>query len=780
MIRNFISKLYSLYTPSFFISGGGSANGYVIERSLRFSSASSQYLTRTFGTALSGQTLTVSMWVKRGQVGTRQMLFGASNGVDTSFSIEFSSAGQLAFYAYYKAYSARKLTNTVFRDPSAWIHIVCIQDTTNAVADDRFRIFINGERVTAFAASVNPALNQTLTSASFTTVVIGREAGTATEPFDGYIAEFILNDTQAINQTSFGEINTATGQWVAKKYTGTYGTNGFYLDFKDGTSTATLGYDKSGNNNHWTLTNFTRSAGVNDCWMLDVPAGNGSAGIQPNSNYCVLNPLAVSASTPTLSWANLRATTLTGGGGNSYGTIAIPSSGKFYWEVIHASGATGNVMIGVSVLTPVYSYFWQDTTGSIAYFGLNGNRYINNSAVAYGASYTFNDVIGVAVDVDAGTVTFYKNNVSQGAITYNASGQFPVFADASGTASEVVTINFGQRSFAYTPPTGFKALCTANLPVPSIKKPSDHFNVQLSTGANIKTDSEALFTNELEWIKDRANANNHQLIDSVRGSSAVLQSNTTAAETTYTAPSGSSVGWVWRASDSAAVTNDVGTISSQVSANPTAGFSIVTYTGNGANATVGHGLGIAPKMVIVKKRSATGEWPVYHSGLTSALYGVYLNATAAQYSSSTFWNSTSPTSMVFSLGTTSDSNGNTSTYVAYCFAEIPGYSKFGSYTGNGSADGPFVYCGFRPRFVMVKRTNTNGDWLWMDSARDTQNAMSARLYPNLSQAEDAAPVIQDFTSNGFKLRIAVPYNVSSGTYIYMAFAECPINYANAR
>lgn len=780
MILKLIKEIYRhSFKSDMFISGGGSASGYVIERSLRFSSASSQYLTRTFGTALSGQTLTVSMWVKRGQVGTRQMLFGSSNGVDTSFSIEFSSADQLAFYAYYKAYSARKLTNAVFRDPSAWIHIVCIQDTTNAVADDRFRIFINGERVTAFAASVNPALNQTLTSASFTTVVIGREAGNATEPFDGYIAEFILNDTQAINQTSFGEINTATGQWVAKKYTGTYGTNGFYLDFKDGTSTATLGYDKSGNNNHWTLTNFTRSAGVNDCWMLDVPAGNGSAGTQPNSNYCVLNPLAVSASTPTLSWANLRATTLTGGGGNSYGTIAIPSSGKFYWEVIHASGATGNVMIGVSVLTPVYSYFWMNTTGSIAYYGLNGNRYINNSAVAYGASYTFNDVIGVAVDVDAGTVTFYKNNVSQGAITYNASGQFPVFADASGTASEVVTINFGQRAFAYTPPTGFKALCTANLPVPSIKKPSDHFNVQLSTGANIKTASEALFTNELVWIKDRANANNHQLIDSVRGTNAVLQSNTTAAETTYTAPSGSSVGWVWRASDSVAVSNTNGTITSQVSANQDAGFSIVTYTGNDVNGgTVGHGLLLAPQLTFVKCRTGSiGSWLTYMKSLGTGF--LFLEKSNAYSSAGTYFTSHSTSLLMPGLVNNGEANG-VDTYVAYNFHDVEGYQKIGSYTGNGSADGPFVYCGFRPRFVMVKRTNAYGDWLWMDSARDTQNAMSARLYPNLSQAEDAAPVILDFTSNGFKLRIAVPYNVSSGTYIYMAFAETPFNYANAR
>ncbi|PPC99495.1 MAG: hypothetical protein CTY35_04040 [Methylotenera sp.] len=451
MIRNFISKLYSLYTPSFFMSGGGSAGGYLIERSLRFSSDSSQYLTRTFGTALSGQTLTVSMWVKRGNLGTRQILFGASNGVDTSFGIEFSSANQLDFYTYYTAYKARKLTNQVFRDPSAWIHIVCIQDTTNVVAEDRFRIFINGERVTSFAASVNPALNQTLTSASFTTVNIGREAGTASGLLDGYLAEFLVVNTQALSSTSFGEINQTTGQWVAKKYTGTYGTNGFYLDFKDGTSTTTLGHDKSGNNNHWTLTNFTRSAGVNDCWMLDVPAGNGSASaVQPSGNYAVLNPLDSSATT--LSRGNLAVNT-TGAGSKVKGSIGM-SSGKWYWEVIGCDNLFGLC----SAIETTSSVLGTSATG----FGYiaNGNKFTNNTQSAYGASWTTTDVMGVEFDADNGTLTFYKNNVSQGvAFTGLTSG--PYFVAITTTA--LTHFNFGQRSFAYTPPTGFKAPCTANL-----------------------------------------------------------------------------------------------------------------------------------------------------------------------------------------------------------------------------------------------------------------------------------------------------------------------------
>lgn len=747
--------------------------GYVIERSLRFMAASSQYLTITFGTALSGQTLTVSMWVKRGTLGTRQTLFGANNGTNTSFGIEFSSSDQLDFYAYSMAYQARKLSSRVFRDPSAWYHIVCVQDTTNATASDRFRVYVNGERLTAFVASTDPGLNQVLASASFTTVVIGREASTGSAPIDGGLAEFHVADTQALNQANFGETNHTTGQWVAKKYIGTYSTNGFYLDFKDGTSTTTLGYDKSGNNNHWTLTNFTRSAGVNDCWMRDVPAGNSSASaVQPSGNYAVLNPLKT---TTAPSRGNLSFIGVSGSYVDTiYGSVPVKSAGKYYWEI------TGAYVVGVNNqdINPVAD----QSIGRLVYHGGIGSILSGSSSVQSGLpTVTSTGIVGVAIDLDNSEIKFYKNNVQVGtAVTITAMDNwFPFFQNSNGYVSH---INFGQRSFAYTPPTGFKALCTANLPAPSIIKPSNHFNVQLSTGANIKTDSEALFTNELEWIKDRANANNHQLIDSVRGSNAVLQSNTTVAQTTYTAPSGSSVGWVWRASDSATVTNNVGSISSQVSANPTAGFSIVTYTGNGVNATVGHGLGIAPKMVIVKNRSqgaASYHWFVYHAS-TGANNRNLLNTTGATAPDAAAWNNTAPTSSVFSVGTAAQVNENTSSHVAYCFAEIAGYSKFGSYTGNGSANGPFVYTGFRPRFVMIKRTDAVSNWLVFDTSCNPVNAINKYFNADTTAAEGTF-TIGDVTSSGFKLRNTdIGNNASGGTYIYMAFAETPFNYANTR
>jgi hypothetical protein len=242
------------------------------------------------------------------------------------------------------------------------------------------------------------------------------------------------------------------------------------------------------------------------------------------------------------------------------------------------------------------------------------------------------------------------------------------------------------------------------------------------------------------------------------------------------------VGWQWRASNATAVTNTAGTITSSVSASTTAGFSVVTYTGNATSgATVGHGLGVAPSMIILKIRSTTGNWPVYHvsTGNTKALYLDLTNGQGGDFTGA--WNNTTPTSTVFTLGNSTETNANTGTFVAYCFAQVAGYSAFGSYTGNGSADGSFVYLGFRPRLVMIKRTDTTANWFIFDTARDTYNAAGLELYPNLSNAEaDGRPDL-DILSNGMKMRsTATGQNASGGTYIYACFAENPFKYANAR
>ena len=303
---------------------------------------------------------------------------------------------------------------------------------------------------------------------------------------------------------------------------------------------------------------------------------------------------------------------------------------------------------------------------------------------------------------------------------------------------------------------------------------------------------------DLVWIKSRSNAYGNYVNDVIRGSTTYLETNTTGAEGTqsntiisfnsngfslgnnlsYNGSGSTYVGWQWNAGGTT-VTNGTGTISSQVRANTPAGFSVVTYTGTGTNATVGHGLGVAPSLVICKTRAASQGWAVYHisSGATQYLL---LNSTIAATTDANAWNNTAPTSSVFSVSIGSGTGGLTSAYVAYCWAPVAGYSAFGSYTGNGSADGPFIYTGFRPRFILIKVSSTTGNWRILDTARSPSNVESLELYPSLANAESSFAIL-DGLSNGFKIRNSdVNYNNSGSTYIYACFAENPLRYANAR
>ena len=364
--------------------------------------------------------------------------------------------------------------------------------------------------------------------------------------------------------------------------------------------------------------------------------------------------------------------------------------------------------------------------------------------------------------------------------------------------------NFGQRPFSYTPPTGFKALNTQNLPAPTILKGNKYFDATLYSGNNSTQSivNSGAMQPDLVWIKSRnIGGANHVLTDSVRGVNKFLLSNLTDAEyniaNTLTAfnsngfslgntaydfnISGNNyVGWQWKANGSA-VTNTSGSITSQVNAGTSQGFSVVTYTGNGVNATVGHGLGVAPKMVIIKSRTATSGWTTYFHTLGAGNF-LSLNSTAGSTASIYPFNNTAPTSSVFSIGVTGNGTNNTgATYVAYCFSEVAGFSRFGSYTGNGSADGPFVFLGFRPAFVLLKNASTTGQWHNMDNRRSNSfNVVDGQLYANLSNAEGIGATL-DFSSNGFKLRTnSADINGSGNTIIFAAFAENPFKNSLAR
>ena len=801
----------------FAASKTASTSGYQISRSLRFNSVDSAYLSRTPASATNQQTWTWSAWVKVSALGAQNAIACVSVGGglvdDTGFY--FTSGNAIDFYTRSSGSLLGFITTTaVYRDPSAWYHLVIVYDATNATSANRMRIYVNG---VLQAVTVNNTLPQN-TSSQFNSTNpfwLGRNQ---TVYSNFYMTEVNFIDGQALTPSSFGATSAITGVWSPIQYTGTYGTNGFYLNFLDNSNTiaATLGKDYSGNGNNWTPNNFSVTAGAGNDSLVDSPTsygGDTGIGGEVRGNYCTLNPLYSSG---TISDGSLKHTATASTWVNTSSTIFV-SSGKWYFE---ATNIAGNfTMIGVATNSASVSTNYGTATNTWTYFN-DGQKYGNGVAgTAYGASYTTGDVIGVALDMDNGTLTFYKNNTSQGtAFNTGLTGLTLTPWFGSYTSNNGVNVNFGQRAFAYTAPSGFKALCTQNLPTPTVGATSatqagKYYNAVLWTGTGDSLNrsiSGVGFQPDFVWGKRRSDAANHQLYDVVRGAGTgkELSTNITGVEGLVSVlygylssfdtdgfstakgtvnndlwnVSGSTfVAWNWKA-NGAGSSNTSGSITSTVSASTISGFSVVTYTGTGANATVGHGLGVAPSMIIVKSRSQVVNWLVWHTSLpTPSTAYLLLNLTDASANApTTVWNSTVPTSSVFSLGTNVSVNNSASTYVAYCFAEVAGYSKFGSYTGNGSADGPFVFTGFRPAFVLTKRTDNTGDWQLMDSSRDTYNVANKALFPNYALAESTG-YSKDFLSNGFKIRDSgASLNASGGTYIYMAFASAPLKFSLAR
>jgi hypothetical protein len=776
-------------------------SGYNIARSVRLRSSASASLNRTF-VAGDTKTWTWSAWVKRGTMGAiNQYLFAL--GSSQTYIIFNSDNIQVGFYSTNASTLYYTTTTQLFRDPAAWYHIVVAIDTTQATAANRNRLYINGVQVTAFSAATYPSQNDVGQINTAALHRIGSYDGSS-NLFDGYMTEVNFVNAQQLTPSSFGETNAVTGVWQPKKYAGTYGTNGFYLNFSDNSTAAALGTDFSGNSNTWTVNNISVTAGATYDSMVDSPTVGSLS-----SNYAVLNPLDKGAGVVgagNLSW---QYTTASHAGVRASMDML---GGNWYFEGTYTAGGTaGSSAIGIALSTWSLATYAGDT-GSWSYHA-NGNKYVNGTGSAYGATYTTGDVIGITFNSSTGTLTAYKNNASQGTIVSGLSVT-SYFAAVSSYDSSAWAINFGQRPFSYTPPTGFVALNTYNLPAPTIKNGAAYMAATLysGTGGTISptnTVNSVSFQPDWVWIKVRSTTYDHNLFDSVRGVQNVLNSNQTYAENVSGAgdltafnsngftvrqtanyelsnASATYVAWQWKAGTTSA-SNTNGSITSTVSAGATQGFSVVTYTGTGANATVGHGLGVAPSMVIIKRRDTTSTWQVRHTSIAVAS-SIQLNSTAASASATTVWNSTAPTSTVFSIGTSTDVNASSGTYVAYCFSAVAGYSAFGSYTGNGSTDGPFVYLGFRPRFVMIKRydTGNTGSWYMMDTSRNTSNLVVYKLMAESSVAENGGGESTstntiDILSNGFKLRSTnTNSNSSGGTYIYSCFAENPFKNSLAR
>ena len=529
--------------------------------------------------------------------------------------------------------------------------------------------------------------------------------------------------------------------------------------------------------------------------MIDAPTNSASA-----SNYCVWNQLNVSGGDSTrrsMVDGNLQTNFISASfGAQVYGSI-LANSGKWYAEFAWTGTMPSNAFVG-----------WEGPSMTGYYYATGA--YGGNQSGSGWATYAVGDIIGVAVDNTVGSVAFYKNNVLQGTLTGGAVGANGTFtANGIQNTSSGVIGNFGQRPFIYTPPSGFSALNTNNLPLVTINNGAQYMAATLYTGngtsQSISNGNNNVLGNtfypDLLWQKSRSNATDNIVYDTNRGAN-YLVTNTTAADaassiialtsTGFNVGSGSAVNanaatyvtWQWNAGSGTTATNTNGTITSTVSANQTAGFSVVTFsTQTSGTGTVGHGLGVAPSLILLKLRTNVNNWDVYHSSVGNTKV-LYLNLTTAATTDSTMWNNTSPTSSVFTLGTYFA--GASQTGVAYCFTPVAGYSAFGSYTGNGSSDGPFIYLGFRPRWLIIKRTDTTANWQIFDTSRSAYNAAYNFLEANTTNTEFNQPPYLDFLSNGFKPRgtgigqTDADYNITNGTYIYAAFAENPFNIARAR
>ena len=574
--------------------------------------------------------------------------------------------------------------------------------------------------------------------------------------------------------------------------------------------------DQSGNNNDWTSNNLTESDIVVD---------------SPTNNFATWNPL--DSGVTSLAEGNLSITTSGSNNGGIRSTMSFPS-GKWYTEVLLKTVAGGTQPYHWGIGKHTASITSWVSGGDYAVMEDNGSMKTDGSNVSptyNDGGFSVGDIIGIAVDVDNNQLTFYKNNVSLGAHNYTIESNeyFLYIGDGSTVRSGVTIANFGQDSsfagnktaqgnqdgndigdFYYTPPTGFLALCTSNLPDVAVI-PSEHFNTVLYSGnGSTQSITGVGFQPDFTWFKNRNSTQGHELFDVIRGVASSLRSHNTDAENTDSPndrltsfdsdgfslgadgnPNNSSntyVAWNWKANGSGSSNTD-GSITSTVSANVDAGFSIVTYTGNGNNIDVGHGLSKAPDIVIVKERNSSGGWYANVKNIPSQSGGTDMVAVLNENYALDGYNvgqwyfgSQAPTSSVFRVQNKDDSGANGSTYVAYCFHSVDGYSKVGSYTGNGNDDGTFIYTGFRPAFIIVKCADAATDWLLFDNKRNTSNPVKVVLYPNLSNAEEtftSEPF--DFTSNGFKSRKnSSKFNGSGSTYIYLAFAETPFKYSNAR
>ena len=767
---------------------------------------SSSYLYRSIpGTASNADKCSLSLWFRPTKRANNFGFLGTNGG--TLMQLYFQTDNNIRLY---DANGTDLITTREFKDSSKFYHFMVVWDTAQSTASDRIKMYIDGEQLTGFSTSTYPSQNADV---SFNTSAqqIGRInlSPSGNYYYDGYIAEVNFADNQAYSPSDFGLTDTSTGRWIPKSLSGiSYGNNGFRLQFD---TDSNLGDDTSS-----VASDFTSSGIGTDHQRIDTPTQ-----LFPN--------MFGDSTSPTVSEGGMNVAI---GGSGQYEQIVANeafgvATGKWYWEMrVYNKGAGGTGWKSDSNVGGSQAADTGGSLGTVYNVGSSGGfadgEWTDDYTNAYSNFSTFSaasagDIVMFAIDLDnrkgyvglngtwfnsanpangtgsiglGGTVTkhaigakFYPmclrlNTASD--FRYNF-GNNRTFSNAFAKSAVANTASSGVGFFKYTPPTDFLSLCMDNLPTTTQDR------------------------SDLVWIKSRDSASAHMLFDTTRGIRKRIKSDSTSAETTSVGTlemflkggfgvgdqtavnkaSDSTVAWMWHANGGTTSANTDGsgaTLASTIQANQTAGFSIVQVTAPGSPSgtyKIAHGLGAAPQWIIGKNLENSGgyNWSVYHHKVASdpATDYLELNTTDALADNATIWGDTAPTSSVFTVGTGVPLIANEKT-IFYCWTEIEGYSKFGSYTGTGDANGPFIYLGFKPAVIITKNISGSYRWNIIDNKRDPFNPGGRWLAPDNTDDEDAytGSYPHDFLSNGFKLRAnTTVLNNSDNTFVYAAFAEHP-------
>ena len=775
-----------------------------VSNSGRLDTGSSQYLSKTFAGAGNNKIGSISFWIKRGKLGTDQQLFHCGTG--GSSQIRFSANNTLYFRLEDSSGSAvgQRTSTRTFEMTDTWYHMLFTFDC----AAGTMQIYVDGLELTAFSASTGPS-DTASTFSSAAAHYIGSTHAPA-DYLDGYLAEFVYVDGTKLTPSSFGQTDTSTNRWIPKAITGlTFGTNGFYFNMASGTA---LGNDVSGNNNDWAMNGMDTTNGSNQ--MYDTPTQN----FPTYSRNSVFSDSSLTEGNTTVKLVTANADNC------SILQAAIPSSGVYYWEVLALN--TGSMYFGVS---------YNDNTLSASAFnqswliGMNGKRYdpSTGSGTALFASLSAGDMIGMAYNGNLGALYYSINGAWMDAVGgLGNSATVKAEIEAGTATTNAIFVNVFQPTLV-----GVNNITATSVLMPAVLDTSYGAMTTLGSTANTGSwmylDSGALTFNvtaggffqsttipsnavslsqdnllaseagitAFNLIKSTSAATNNLISDrltgpnkfmTTKGPGATQQDSNTGVVNSFL-QDGVQIGeyadintdnalynsFNWAGGGAGATSSPAGTIASTVTVNTTAGFSVITYTGSGSAGTIGHGLGVAPACILLAMRSNAYGWVIYHQELGNTSF-IRPFKPDAVVTGSTFWNSTTPIANTFSVGTDATVNESSSTFVAFAFTEIAGYSKFGTYIGNGNAVGPYIYCGFRPELVIYKNSSAaSTNWIQSSTVDyPAGNPVTNAVFPNLASAASSREM--SIYSNGFKITNSnSDANGDGNTIIFMAWAKYP-------